>query len=132
MILLTSMLKYRRLCPPTQLLREGAVIEILNGTSTVGLASNQVTKLEGQGMTVSVADAPTAQATNTIIDGSQGKMPNTLAYLEKQYSATVVTSNSLTTTYPTADFILILGQSSVPNTSNTTTNTSSSTGSALQ
>jgi polyisoprenyl-teichoic acid--peptidoglycan teichoic acid transferase len=106
--------------------REGAMIEVLNGTNTTGLAATQTTKLENQGMTVSVADAPATQGANTIIDNSQGKMPNTLAYLKKQYSATVVTSNTLTTTYPNADFILILGQSSVPSTNSTTSSSGGS------
>jgi hypothetical protein len=41
-------------------------------------------------------------------------MPNTVAYLKKQYNATVITSTTLTAMYPNADFILILGQSAVP------------------
>jgi polyisoprenyl-teichoic acid--peptidoglycan teichoic acid transferase len=94
--------------------REGATVEVLNGTSTVGLASGQKSKLSVKGMTVGAADAQTTQASTTLIDNSQGKMPNTVAYLKKQYNATVITSTTLTAMYPNADFILILGQSAVP------------------
>ena len=100
--------------------REGATVVVLNGTEVTGLAMRQDNKLIGKGMTVSVADAPVTQATSTIIDDSNGQMPNTLAYLKKHYNATVVTDASLTRGYPGADFILILGQSAVPATTTTT------------
>ena len=103
----------QKIMSPSPLERESAVVEVLNGTDTVGLAQKQETTLDGKGMSVSIADAPATQTTTTIIDNSQGKMPNTLAYLKKQYNATVVVSNTLTTTYPSADFILILGQDAV-------------------
>ncbi len=97
--------------------KESAVAVILNGTQTPGLALAQENKLIGKGMTVSIGDAPAAQATTTIVDNSKGSMPNTLAYLKSTYHATVVASTTLTATYPSADFILILGQSAVPSTS---------------
>ncbi len=101
--------------------REGAVVEILNGTDVTGLASKQQTTLTSKGMNVTVGDAPATQATTTLIDNSQGKMPNTLAYLKKQYNASVITSNTLTTTYSNADFILIIGQDQVPQSQSTAT-----------
>jgi LCP family protein required for cell wall assembly len=101
--------------------KEGAVTVVLNGTDTVGLAMNQENKLIAKGMDVSIGDAPATQATTTIIDNSQGKKPNTLAYLKKHYKATVVTDASLTRAYPGADFILILGQSASPSTGKTST-----------
>jgi len=100
--------------------KEGATTVVLNGTDTAGLAMKQENKLIGKGMTVSVGDAPATQATTTIIDNSNGEMPNTLAYLKTTYKATVTTSTSLTATYPNADFILILGQSAAPKTAATT------------
>lgn len=100
--------------------KEGATVVVLNGTNTTGLAMSQENKLIAKGMTVSASDAPTTQATTTIIDNSQGDMPNTLAYFKNTYHATVTTNPGLTTVYPGADFILILGQDAVPKTTNTT------------
>ncbi len=99
--------------------REGATVVILNGTEVSGLASQQENALIAKGMSVTIGDAPAAQATNTLIDNSAGKMPNSLTYLEKKYSASLVTNTHLTATYPNADFILIIGQSSVPKTTTT-------------
>lgn len=101
--------------------KEGATVVVLNGTTTTGLAGLQKNALMRKGMTVIAADAPAVQATSTLIDNSGGAMPNTLAYLKKQYNAPVVTNASLTADYPGADFIVILGESSVPSTSRTTT-----------
>ncbi|HSX16300.1 MAG TPA: LCP family protein [Candidatus Saccharimonadales bacterium] len=100
--------------------KEGATTVVLNGTSTSGLALAQENKLIGKGMTVAIGDAPVGQPATTIIDNSNGEMPNTLAYLKQQYKATVVTNASLTRTYYAADFIVILGESSVPKTTATT------------
>ncbi len=99
--------------------KEGATTVILNGTQTSGLALAQENKLIAKGMTVAIGDAPSTQATTTIVDNSKGAMPNTLAYLKATYHASVVASTTLTTSYPNADFILILGQSAVPNTAST-------------
>jgi LCP family protein required for cell wall assembly len=104
----------KRILSSNPIAREGATVEVLNGTETTGLAALQQTNLTNKGMDVSVADAPATQATTTLIDNSQGQMPNTLAYLKKQYNATITTSDTLTAAYPNADFILILGQSAVP------------------
>ncbi|HSX05247.1 MAG TPA: LCP family protein [Candidatus Saccharimonadales bacterium] len=96
--------------------KENAVAVVLNGTETVGLAQQQANTLTAKGMNVTVGDASATQATTTLIDNSNGQMPNTLAYFKKQYKATVTTDVTLTRTYPNADFILILGQSAVPKT----------------
>lgn len=101
--------------------KEGAITVVLNATDTAGLAAGQKNKLIGKGMDVVIGDAPANQATTTVIDNSAGKKPNTLAYLKKQYKATVTTDASLTAAYPNADFILIMGQSAVPKTSTSTT-----------
>lgn len=96
--------------------KEGATTAILNATDTPGLALHQENKLVAKGMTVAIGDAPVNQPTNTIIDNSGGQMPNTLAYLMAQYKATVVTDTKLVARYSGADYILILGESSVPKT----------------
>jgi hypothetical protein len=89
----------------------------------VGLALKQENILTAKGMTVAIGDASANQDTNTVIDNSGGDKLNTLAYLQKQYKATVVTNAALVKAYPGADFILILGQSSVPKTTSTTSAT---------
>ncbi|HSX06353.1 MAG TPA: LCP family protein [Candidatus Saccharimonadia bacterium] len=94
--------------------KEGAVTVVLNGTQTPGLASAQANKLIAKGMNVSVADAPANQPATTLIDNSGGNMPNTLAYLKTTYHATIVVNKTLSAGYPSADFILILGQSAAP------------------
>jgi len=101
--------------------KEGATVVVLNGTSTSGLAARQKNKLIGKGMTVFTSDAPATQATTTIIDNYKGEMPNTLTYFKSAYKATVVTNPTLTANYPNADFIVILGQSAVPQTSSSST-----------
>lgn len=106
----------RKLLSADPLTREGATVVILNATDTVGLAAKQEHTLLTKGMNVSIDDAPANQATTTIIDNSNGDMPNTLAYLKKQYKATVTTNAQLTYGYPSADFILMLGESAVPKT----------------
>lgn len=112
----TIQAQIRRILSSSPIVREGATVEVLNGTDTTGLAGTQDSLLSSKGMTVNVADAPATQATTTLVDNSNGQMPNTLAYLKKQYNAGVITSTSLTADYPSADFILILGQSAAPKT----------------
>lgn len=101
--------------------KEGATVVILNGAGATGLATAQRSVLALKGMSVTTANAPANQADNTLIDNSGGAMPNTLAYLKSRYKTTVITSPSLIAAYPSADFILILGQVAVPKTSTTPT-----------
>lgn len=110
-----------RLFTADQISKEGATVVILNGAGATGLATTQRTVLAQKGMSVTTANAPANQAANTLIDNSGGAMPNTLAYLKSRYKPTVITSPSLTAAYPSADFILILGQSAVPKPPSTTT-----------
>jgi LCP family protein required for cell wall assembly len=102
--------------------KEGAVVVVLNGTDTKGLAMTQEDKLIAKGMDVSIGDAPANQPTSTLIDNSNGKKPNTLAYLKQQYKPGIVTNATLTRTYPSADFILILGQNVAASTSTNSSN----------
>ncbi len=102
------------------LMKENAGLVILNGTDAIGLAKLQKNKLLSQGASVLAVGDATTQPNTTIIDNSQGSKPNTLAYLKKEYKATVVTNSTLTASYPAADFILILGESAAPKTSSGT------------
>jgi LCP family protein required for cell wall assembly len=112
-----------RIMSSSPIAREAAVVEVLNGTDVTGLAGQNEGTLKSQGITVSVADAPANQATTTIIDDSQGQMPNTLAYLKSHFNATVVADPHLIYDYPSADFIVVLGQSAAPTTSSTAAST---------
>jgi LCP family protein required for cell wall assembly len=104
------------------LTKENAAVEVLNATDAVGLAKLASNKLNAQGVNVlGRGDAAVNQPATTIVDNSQGQMPNTLAYLKKTYNATIITSPTLTANYPSADFILILGENAVPKPSSTTT-----------
>lgn len=116
----------KRIMSDNPLAREDAVVEVLNGTDVTGLAGKQVTLLTNQGVTATAADAPANQTTSTIVDDSQGKMPSTLAYLKKQYNATVITNTRLEYDYPNADFILTIGQNAV-STSTASSNTNENT-----
>jgi hypothetical protein len=111
----------RKLFTADPVVKEGAVAVVLNGTDTTGLAMSQENKLIAKGINVTIDDAAANQATTTIVDNSGGEKPNTLAYLKKQYNATVVTDAALTRAYPNADFIIILGQSAAPKTTTSTT-----------
>lgn len=109
----------RKLFTADPVTKEGATVVVLNATDTTGLALQQENQLVRKGMTVSIGDASANQATNTVIDNSGGNKPNTLKYLLSHYHATITTDASLTAGYPGADFILLLGQSSVPATTST-------------
>jgi LCP family protein required for cell wall assembly len=89
--------------------QEGATVVALNATATAGVASKAKTALAAQNISVAyIGDAKTAQATTTIIDASNGKMPATKALLQKIYGNNVTTVNPYSSTYVT-DFIVLLG-----------------------
>lgn len=108
----------KQLTSNNPIVREAANVVVLNGGSTSGLAAAEAKVLTNKGIAVSGdADAPTPQANNSIIDNSKGKDPATLKELEALFGNTTATNASLTSTYPNADFIVILGQSQqMPNT----------------
>lgn len=111
----------KKLFTASPYVKEGAVVVVLNGTDTVGLAGKEEGKLTIKGMDAIAADAPANQATTTLINNSNGQKPNSLAYLTQHYHAKIVTNAQLTSAYPSADFILILGQDAVPKTTSATT-----------
>jgi LCP family protein required for cell wall assembly len=105
----------KKLFSNDQIVREAAGVVVLNGTDTLGLARVQGNKLTAKGVAVlEQGNAAATQPTTTIVDNSEGKKPNTLAYLKKTYKATVVKDAGLTATYPDAEFIVILGTSAAP------------------
>ncbi len=96
--------------------KEGAQVVVLNGTTTDGLAGQAETALKAKSITVTaIGDASANTATTTIIDASGGTMPATLSLLKQLYGTNVTTTNPYANTYD-ADFIVILGSDRVQNT----------------
>jgi polyisoprenyl-teichoic acid--peptidoglycan teichoic acid transferase len=90
--------------------KEAANVVVLNAGNTTGLAAAEAKVLAGKGMYVSASsDAPKPQTNNTIIDTSHGKDPATLNALKGLFGNNVTTTSSLTSTYPNAAFVVVLG-----------------------
>lgn len=99
----------QRLTSNNPVVKEGAVVVLLNATDTVGLAAKQQTLLESKYIAVSqIADAAANRTTSQIIDNSGGKMPQTLKLLEGLYGNDVTARNPYKA-YSTANFIVLLG-----------------------
>lgn len=100
--------------------QEGAKIVVLNSTTTNGLATKVKQQLQSSNFAVTqVGDAKTPQATTTVIDASNNKKPATKAALIKKYG-----SNNVTTVNPyagvyNADFIIIVGNDQIPQSTST-------------
>lgn len=98
-----------------------AVIQVLNGTTTIGLAARTGSILEEQGFTVSeIGNAFTVDYTETkIYDLTNGTKPATVELLQTNLGAVAATADEVNTLLSldpdanvldtTADFIIILG-----------------------
>lgn len=116
----------KRLTSSNPLTREGANVVVLNATDTSGVAAKNSSKLKAKGIYVSaVGDATTSQATTTIIDASDGKMPSTLGVLKAAYGTNVVTASPYTSIYYNADFIVLVGADHASTTTSTSGSSSS-------
>lgn len=101
--------------------QEGATVVLLNATATAGIASKAKISLAAQNIGVAyVGDAKANQATTTIIDASNGRMPATKALLQKIYGKNVTTANPYSSLY-VSDFIVLLGSDQLTTTATTTT-----------
>ena len=94
---------------------EAANVDVLNGSGIAGLASETADELRSYGYQIQTVDAaPTSDYQDTIlVDLSGGEKPFTKRYLEQRLGVTTTSSSALpdgVTT--TADFVIILGQSS--------------------
>ncbi len=95
------------------IVKENAVINMLNGTVTAGLAGQKAEELRSYGYNIgTVGDAPTkAYEKTVIIDLSKGKKPYTKNYLEKRFGVKATSKLPDKTIVPgTASFIIIVGR----------------------
>ncbi len=98
--------------------KENAGIQVLNGTTKSGLATNKADVLKGYGYNVvDVGDAPDKSNQSTIIvDLKKKDTKYTKRYLELRYKTTATTSLPEGITPPeNADFVIILGQDETSN-----------------
>jgi len=101
----------RQLMSSDPVVKEGAAVVVLNGSSVTGLAKKEADALMAKGINVDTYDtASKPYATTTIIDNSAGKKAATLAWLKSRYGAgVVVTSNPGVAAAYNTDFIIVLG-----------------------
>jgi LCP family protein required for cell wall assembly len=99
--------------------KENASVVVLNGSSVVGLAHQEETKLAGQGFTISsIADASTEYPGTVIVDLSNGKAPATKQALQQIFSSNTTTTTSTSSSaeageassYTNTDFVVIMGK----------------------
>jgi hypothetical protein len=98
------------------LVREGADVVVLNGTTRSGLAARESDLLENKNFSVSTigdADAET-YATTQIIDLSNGGKPNTKKALQKAYPGSKATTVNPYGTRYKVDFIVVIGADRIP------------------
>jgi polyisoprenyl-teichoic acid--peptidoglycan teichoic acid transferase len=91
--------------------REGATIDVLNGSGIAGAAGRQADKITDAGLAVGVVgNAPSGNyGYARIYDLSEGKKPATLAKLEQLFGATATTNSLPSGVQSTADFVIIVG-----------------------
>ena len=105
----------------TRVQAEGATIDVLNGTSNVGQATNVVSWLQYQGLDAEVSTINGGHATTlgnpqtiiTVYNGAEADLPETIKVLQAQFGVQIVTKDDPTIT--TQDFILIETGTQTPN-----------------
>jgi len=101
----------RRLMSNNPLVREAAVIVVLNATTMHGVAADNQAVLVARGMSVAhIADAYSTRDKSQIINASADRKPQTLQALKKIYGDAVTTTNPYAGRYPDADFIVLVGK----------------------
>lgn len=102
-------------------IQEGAKVVVLNATDTTGLAAKERTALQGKNIDVTkIGSSDTPRPTTLIIDASAGKKPATRQLLQQTYGNNFTTTNPYSDIYD-ADFIIVLGNDRVPQTTQSTT-----------
>lgn len=106
---------------------EDASVVVLNGGQTAGLAKVESSYLATKGISVSqTGNAPSSQATTTIIDNSQGQKPKTKSLLGNLVASSFTTNAAIAKQY-SADFIVVLGANQQAPSGSSTAATGSST-----
>ena len=100
--------------------REGAELEVLNGTGEAGVAATEKERLEKHGYTIAeIANAPEGEYAYVedieIYDTSEGLKPETKAALETFYGVEMKPMKDLPNGISPIgyDFIIIIGDSSI-------------------
>jgi hypothetical protein len=108
----------KQLTSTNPVVKEGANVVVLNASGTTGLAKTNAANLTAANYNVvGYGNATGLYLSNEIVDTTKGSKPATLAALKKLYGTNVVTASpGLTSLYPTADFIIVLGSQPVPGT----------------
>jgi len=105
------------------IVREGASVVVLNGTSTSGLAASASKRLSDKNIDVAATGDATTPATKTlIIDASGGSKPSTLSTLKSLFGTTQSTTTNPYAKIYDADFIVVLGNDQIPKTSSSSNN----------
>ncbi len=97
------------------LIQEAAPVDVLNGSSTSGLASQEADSLKTSGFTIgNVGSAPSSYSSNsqyTLYDLSKGSKPATLAQLKKTLSVSTVETTLPNGIKSQSPFVVIIGNS---------------------
>ena len=90
-------------------IREGAVIDVLNGSEVAGLAGDEADELESDDFTIGeISNAPSTFSGKVQIYQLNNEMTGTAEALKKRYGGEVITGE-LSGYYTEADFIVVIG-----------------------
>lgn len=91
--------------------QEGAVVDVLNGSGEIGLASTKADELTTYGYKIGIiGNAPEETAYTILYDLTNGANPYTKRYLEQRFGVKAVSGDELPSTVVTdSDFVIILG-----------------------
>ena len=96
--------------------REGATIDVLNGSDQVGLAGEKAEELEEDNYTIGeIANAPANISDKVVIYQLDSDMPGTAAALKDKYGVEPI-QGELAGYYTTADFVVVFGEGSADQT----------------
>ncbi len=112
---------------------ERSTIIIENGTNTVGVAAKLQKKLVDSGVPITIDNVTSAllhdYTVSQIIDYSSGKVPKTLAYLQKQVGVAPTVASQTSPANFGSDVVVILGTDYAAKVSPSTTSSTNSNGS---
>ena len=110
---------FKKLSSDDPVTKESAKVVVLNGSSVDGLAKKQMDALVAKNLDVTaIGNASQPYTTTAIIDNSKGLKPASKKLLSSLFGSAITTNAALTTAYPDADFIILLGadQAKLPTT----------------